>query len=81
MLETSFHLVISIFCKVFGWFYFSINLVAFLSGLLTPFLLEARNSINSFGGAIYPYVRFMVGNKAENEIIFGPHYAFGCQVS
>lgn len=63
--------------KVFGWFYFSINLGAFLSGLLTPFLLEARNSINSFGGAIYPYVQFMVGNKAENEIIFGPHYAFG----
>ena len=28
--------------KVFGWFYFSINFGAFVSGLLTPWLLEAR---------------------------------------
>ena len=63
--------------KVFGWFYFSINLGAFLSGLLTPFLLEAKNSINSLGGEIYPYVQFLVGPKARDQIIFGPHYAFG----
>ena len=63
--------------KVFGWFYFSINLGAFLSGLLTPFLLEAKNSVNTIGGSIYPYVKFFVGSKDPGEIIFGPHYAFG----
>jgi POT family proton-dependent oligopeptide transporter len=63
--------------KVFGWFYFSINLGAFLSGLLTPFLLEARNSFGSFGGKVYPYVEFLVGEKKQDEIIFGVHYAFG----
>ena len=56
--------------KVFGWFYFSINLGAFMSGLLTPFLLEARNSIGSFGGKIYPYMEFLVGEKKQDEIIF-----------
>lgn len=63
--------------KVFGWFYFSINFGAFLSGLLTPFLLEAKNSANSFGGSIYPYAKILVGHKNPDEIIFGPHYAFG----
>ena len=63
--------------RVFGWFYFSINLGAFLSGLLTPFLLEARNSTGTLGGEVYPFVEFAVGSKIENEVIFGPHYAFG----
>ena len=33
--------------KVFGWFYFSINLGAFISGLLTPFLLQATRAEGS----------------------------------
>lgn len=63
--------------KVFGWFYFSINLGAFLSGLLTPFLLEARNSAGTLGGMVFPHVEFLVGEKSQDEILFGPHYAFG----
>ena len=41
--------------KVFGWFYLSINMGAFVSGLLTPFLLEAKLSPDSLGESIYPY--------------------------
>ena len=54
--------------NVFGWFYFSINLGAFLSGLLTPFLLEAKNSINSLGGEIYPYVQFLVDRNLKIKL-------------
>jgi len=35
--------------KVFGWFYFSINLGAFASTLLTPWLLEAYSPSVAFG--------------------------------
>lgn len=35
--------------RVFGWFYFSINLGAFVSTLLTPFLLERFGSRIAFG--------------------------------
>ena len=63
--------------KVFGWFYFSINMGAFLSGLLTPFLLQATCEKGTLGAWIYPYVEFWVGEKAIGEPIFGPHYAFG----
>ena len=62
---------------VFGWFYFSINIGAFLSGLLTPFLLEATREAGSLGERIYPIVEPWVGEKLVNEPIFGPHYAFG----
>ena len=63
--------------QVFGWFYFSINIGAFLSGLLTPFLLEATREAGSLGERIYPIVEPSVGEKLVNEPIFGPHYAFG----
>ncbi|MDG1325520.1 MAG: MFS transporter [Opitutales bacterium] len=63
--------------QVFGWFYFSINVGAFLSGLLTPFLLEATREAGSLGERIYPIVEPWVGEKLEGEPIFGPHYAFG----
>ena len=63
--------------QVFGWFYFAINFGAFLSGLLTPFLLEARNASGSLGALIYPFVEFIIGERGEDEILFGPHYAFG----
>ena len=63
--------------QVFGWFYFSINIGAFLSGLLTPFLLEATREAGSLGERIYPIVEPWVGEKLINEPIFGPHYAFG----
>ena len=35
--------------RVFGWFYFSINLGAFTSTLLTPFLLESYGPTYAFG--------------------------------
>ncbi|MBL98777.1 MAG: MFS transporter [Rhodopirellula sp.] len=35
--------------RVFGWFYFSINLGAFTSTLLTPFLLETYGPTYAFG--------------------------------
>lgn len=63
--------------KVFGWFYFSINLGAFLSGLLTPFLLEARNLTGTFGASICSIFEPLIGYREEGEIIFGAHYAFG----
>ena len=63
--------------KVFGWFYLSINLGAFLSGLLTPFLLEARRIEGSVGESIYPYFIWLVGEKYAGDLIFGHHYAFG----
>ena len=63
--------------QVFGWFYFSIYIGAFLSGLLTPFLLEATREAGSLGERIYPIVEPWVGEKLVNEPIFGPHYAFG----
>ncbi len=63
--------------KVFGWFYFSINMGAFLSGILTPFLLEATREKGTWGEQIYPFVKAWVGEKSIDEAIFGPHYAFG----
>ena len=63
--------------KVFGWFYFSINLGAFISGLLTPFFLEAKRVEGSLGEWLYPYFSWIVGPKEMGEVIFGHHYAFG----
>ena len=63
--------------KVFGWFYFSINFGAFVSGLMTPFLLQATREEGSIGEWIYPFVSGIVGPKELCEPIFGPHYAFG----
>ena len=63
--------------KVFGWFYFSINIGAFLSGLLTPFLLQTTRQVGTLGERVYPFVESWVGEKSLHEPIFGPHYAFG----
>jgi POT family proton-dependent oligopeptide transporter len=62
--------------KVFGWFYFSINLGAFASGMLTPFLLEATAG-EGMGAKLYPHVQWLVGAKGPDDVLFGPHYAFG----
>ena len=29
------------------------------------------------GAKVYPYVKWMVGEVASGEVMFGPHYAFG----
>jgi len=63
--------------KVFGWFYLSINMGAFLSGILTPFLLESKRIPGTIGNEIYPFFIWLVGEKAPGEVIFGHHYAFG----
>jgi POT family proton-dependent oligopeptide transporter len=63
--------------KVFGWFYLSINMGAFLSGILTPFLLESKRIPGTIGSEIYPFFIWLVGEKAFGEVIFGHHYAFG----
>ena len=63
--------------KVFGWFYLSINMGAFLSGLLTPFLLEAKRIPGTYGEAIYPFFIWIIGEKLPGDTIFGHHYAFG----
>jgi proton-dependent oligopeptide transporter, POT family len=63
--------------KVFGWFYLSINMGAFLSGLLTPFLLEAKRIPGTLGETIYPFFIWIVGEKQLGDTIFGHHYAFG----
>lgn len=63
--------------KVFGWFYLSINMGAFLSGILTPFLLESKRTPGTLGNEIYPFFTWLVGEKAPGEVIFGHHYAFG----
>ena len=26
---------------------------------------------------VFPHVEFLVGEKSQDEILFGPHYAFG----
>tara|TARA_Y100000588_G_scaffold115391_1_gene126469 strand:- start:2552 stop:4012 length:1461 start_codon:yes stop_codon:yes gene_type:complete len=62
--------------RVFGWFYFSINFGAFLSGMITPFLLEATAGAG-MGAKVYPYFVWLVGERAPDEVIFGSHYAFG----
>lgn len=58
--------------KVYGWFYLSINLGAFLSGLITPWLQRAKA-----GPEVHPMITMLVGEKAEGEILFGTHWAFG----
>jgi POT family proton-dependent oligopeptide transporter len=63
--------------RVFSWFYLAINMGAFVSGLLTPFLLEARLVEGTLGGLLYPYFEWLVGEKAKGEVIFGHHFAFG----
>ncbi len=63
--------------KVYGWFYLSINIGAFLSGLLSPFFLEAKIEDGTVGAKIYPYFSWLVGDKQPGEVIFGHHYAFG----
>jgi len=63
--------------KVFGLFYLSINVGAFCSGLLTPFLLEARLDEGTMGAKVYPYFQWLVGPKVQGDLIFGHHYAFG----
>ena len=63
--------------KVYGWFYLSINIGAFFSGILSPFLLEAKIETGTVGEKIYPYFTWLVGHKQPGEIIFGHHYAFG----
>ncbi len=63
--------------KVFGWFSLSINLGAFLSGFLTPFLLEARLLPGTLGEQIYPLFSWLIGERQNGERLFGHHYAFG----
>ena len=52
--------------RVFGWFYFSINFGAFLSGMLTPFLLQATPD-EGMGQKIYPQVKWIVGHREPGE--------------
>ena len=58
--------------KVYTWFYLSINLGAFASGILTPWLLRA-----TAGEKVPGWISFLVGEKSQGEILFGPHWAFG----
>lgn len=57
--------------KVFGWFYLAINLGAFLSNLVTPWLM---NSAPKWLEGNYPH---LVPQDELGRALLGPHLAFG----
>lgn len=57
--------------KVFGWFYLAINLGAFLSNLVTPWLM---NSAPKWLETNYPH---LVPQDELGRALLGPHLAFG----
>jgi len=57
--------------KVFGWFYLAINLGAFLSTLITPWLL------NSAPGWLAEHYPNLVPRAPDQLARLGPHLAFG----
>jgi len=64
--------------KVFGWFYFSINLGAFASTLLTPWLLEHVGSRVAFGvPGILMFVATVVFWLGRHRFIHVPPGGFG----
>lgn len=57
--------------KVFGWFYLAINLGAFLSNLITPWLM---NTAPKWLETNYPH---LVPQDELGRALLGPHLAFG----
>ena len=47
------------------------------SGILTPVFIRGKTVTGTVGEDIYPYFIWLVGQRADGELIFGHHYAFG----
>ena len=68
--------------RVFGWFYFSINLGAFTSTLLTPFLLESYGPTYAFGvPGVLMAIATLLFWMGRNKFVHIPARAENCSLS